>query len=134
VIPPERVESWAAIRSASRVPLATGEHVYTRWQVKELLVNGAVDYVQTDPDWTGGITEQVKICDLASSFNIPVIAHGHSLMPALHIAAAQSPASGADGRVPGEFTVDQAGAVRRYGCSGAGPDPAARHAGPGTGH
>jgi L-rhamnonate dehydratase len=92
VIPPERVDSWAKIRSASRVPLATGEHVYTRWQVKELLVNGAVDYVQTDPDWTGGITEQVKICDLASSFDIPVIAHGHSLMPALHIAAAQSPA------------------------------------------
>jgi L-rhamnonate dehydratase len=91
VIPPERVESWAAIRRASRVPLATGEHVYTRWQVKELLVNGALDYLQTDPDWTGGITEQVKICDLASSFNIPVIAHGHSLMPALHIAAAQSP-------------------------------------------
>jgi L-rhamnonate dehydratase len=91
VIPPERVESWAAIRTASRIPLATGEHVYTRWQVKELLVNGALDYLQTDPDWTGGITEQVKICALASSFNIPVVAHGHSLLPALHIAAAQSP-------------------------------------------
>jgi len=49
--------------------------------------------VQTDPDWTGGITEQVKICNLCSSFNIPVVAHGHSLMAALHIAAAQSPAA-----------------------------------------
>lgn len=90
-IPPERVESLARIRVAGGVAVATGEHVYTRWQVKELLAAGAVDYVQTDPDWTGGITEQVKICALASAYNIPVIAHGHTLLPALHIAAAQSP-------------------------------------------
>jgi L-alanine-DL-glutamate epimerase-like enolase superfamily enzyme len=32
------------------VPVATGEHVYTRWQVKELLANEALDFVQTDPD------------------------------------------------------------------------------------
>lgn len=93
VLPPERVGSLAKIRAASRVPLATGEHAYTRWQVKELLLQGALDYVQTDPDWAGGITEQVKICALASSFDIPVVAHGHSLLPALHIAAAQSPAA-----------------------------------------
>jgi L-alanine-DL-glutamate epimerase-like enolase superfamily enzyme len=93
VLPPERVANLANMRAACRVPVATGEHVYTRWQVKELLVNKAVDYVQTDPDWTGGITEQVKICALASSFDIPVVAHGHSLLPALHIAAAQSPAA-----------------------------------------
>jgi L-rhamnonate dehydratase len=48
--------------------------------------------VQTDPDWCGGITEQWKICALASAFDVPVIAHGHSLLPALHIAGAQ-PAS-----------------------------------------
>ncbi len=90
-VPPERVGSLAKIRAASGVPLATGEHVYTRWQVKELLANHAVDYIQADPDWTGGITEQIKICSLASSYNIPVVAHGHSLLPALHVAAAQSP-------------------------------------------
>lgn len=92
VVPPERLGSLAKIRATCNVPLATGEHVYTRWQVKELLMNGALDFVQTDPDWAGGITEQVKICSLASAFNIPVIAHGHTLLPALHIAAAQSPA------------------------------------------
>jgi L-rhamnonate dehydratase len=75
------------------VPIATGEHVYTRWQTNELLVAGAVDVLQNDPDWTGGITEQVKICALASAFEIPVIAHGHSLLPALHVAAAQSPST-----------------------------------------
>jgi L-alanine-DL-glutamate epimerase-like enolase superfamily enzyme len=49
-IPPERVSEFRKLRSAARVPIATGEHVYTRWQVKELLVNEAVDVLQTDPD------------------------------------------------------------------------------------
>lgn len=88
---PERVGAFQKLKRASGVPLATGEHVYTRWQVKELLSAGAVDVVQTDPDWTGGITELVKICALASAFETPVVAHGHSLLAALHVAGAQSP-------------------------------------------
>jgi len=90
-VPPERVGALRQIRQAAGVPLATGEHVYTRWQVKELLAGDAVDVVQADPDWTGGISELVKICALASAFEVPAIAHGHSLLPALHVAAAQSP-------------------------------------------
>lgn len=89
-IPPEKVGGLAKIRRASSVPIATGEHVYTRWQVKELLVCEAVDYLQNDPDWVG-ITELSKICALASAFETPVVAHGHSLLPALHLAGAQSP-------------------------------------------
>ena len=91
-IPPERVGSLRQIRAAG-VPIATGEHVYTRWQFKELLVGEAVDVVQADPDWTGGITELVKIAALASAFDVPLVAHGHSLLPALHVAAAVSPAT-----------------------------------------
>jgi L-rhamnonate dehydratase len=90
-IPPERVGGLRQIRQAAGVPIATGEHVYTRWQTKELLVSQAVDVLQNDPDWTGGITELVKICALASAFDVPVVAHGHSLLPALHVATAQSP-------------------------------------------
>jgi L-alanine-DL-glutamate epimerase-like enolase superfamily enzyme len=92
-VPPERVSELRKIREAADVPIATGEHVYTRWQTKELLVNGAVDVLQNDPDWTGGVTEQVKLCALASAFEVPLIAHGHSLLPALHVAASQSPAA-----------------------------------------
>ncbi|MCE2489585.1 MAG: mandelate racemase/muconate lactonizing protein [Anaerolineae bacterium] len=92
-IAPERIREFRKLRQASRVPIATGEHVYTRWQSKELLVNDAVDVLQNDPDWTGGISETVKICALASAFEVPFIAHGHSLLPALHVAASQSPAT-----------------------------------------
>jgi L-rhamnonate dehydratase len=90
-VPPERVGVLRQIRQAAPVPLATGEHVYTRWQFKELLAAEAVDVIQADPDWTGGISELVKICTLGSAYDVPVIAHGHSLLPALHVAAAQSP-------------------------------------------
>ncbi len=70
---------------------ATGEHAHTRWQVKELLDTGAVGIVQTDPDWAGGITEQRHICSLCSAYDVPLVAHGHTVPAALHIAAAQSP-------------------------------------------
>jgi L-rhamnonate dehydratase len=90
-VPPERVGVFRRLRASSRVPLATGEHVYTRWQVKELLQAGAVDVIQADPDWTGGVTELIKICALASAYDVPVIAHGHSLLATLHVAGAQSP-------------------------------------------
>jgi D-galactarolactone cycloisomerase len=90
-LPPEQIGGFKRLRDAVRIPIATGEHVHGRWQSKELLALCAVDVLQNDPDWTGGISEQVKICNLASAFSTPVIAHGHSLLPALHVAAAQSP-------------------------------------------
>jgi L-alanine-DL-glutamate epimerase-like enolase superfamily enzyme len=92
-VPPERVSELRKIRKAARVPIATGEHIYTRWQTKELLVNQAVDVLQNDPVWTGGITELTKVAALASSFEIPLVAHGHSLLAALHVAGSQSPAT-----------------------------------------
>ncbi|HNT75133.1 MAG TPA: enolase C-terminal domain-like protein [Anaerolineae bacterium] len=91
-IPPERVGGFRRLKAAAPdVPLATGEHVYTRWQVKELLVSDAVDFIQADPDWTGGLTELVKIAALCSAFEAPLVVHGHSLLAALHLAGAQSP-------------------------------------------
>jgi L-alanine-DL-glutamate epimerase-like enolase superfamily enzyme len=80
-----------AIRDATGIPVATGEHCYTRWQVKQLLDAEAADVIQSDPDWCGGISELVKIAALCSAYDVPLVAHGHSLHPALHVAAASSP-------------------------------------------
>jgi L-alanine-DL-glutamate epimerase-like enolase superfamily enzyme len=90
-VPPERVGVFRRLAAASRVRLATGEHTHTRWQAKELLDSGAVSFLQVDPDWAGGITEQRHICSLASAYDVPVVAHGHTLAPAIHIAASQPP-------------------------------------------
>jgi len=90
-VPPERVDVFMRLAASSGVRLATGEHAHTRWQVKELLDSGAVGIVQTDPDWAGGISEQRHICSLCSAYDVPVVAHGHTVPAALHIAASQSP-------------------------------------------
>ncbi len=51
-----------------------------------------MDVLQAAPDWTGGISELAKICVLASAYDRPVVPHGHSTLPALHVIASQSPA------------------------------------------
>ena len=38
--------------------------------------------------WAGGISEMVKICNLASTYDIPVIAHGHSVPANVHLTLA----------------------------------------------
>src|SRR5947209_20554406 len=58
----------------------------------QLLQADAIDVLQSDPDWCGGISELVKICTLASAYGRSVFPHGHSIYPALHVIAAQSPA------------------------------------------
>jgi L-alanine-DL-glutamate epimerase-like enolase superfamily enzyme len=90
-VPADRTEAFATIRQSSRVPIATGEHEYTRWGFQKLLQADAIDVIQADPDWCGGITELVKICVLASAYNRVVIPHGHSIHAAVHVIAAQSP-------------------------------------------
>jgi len=52
----------------------------------------ALSVIQCDPEWCGGTSELMKICTLASVFDVPVIPHGHSLHAALHLIASQSPA------------------------------------------
>jgi L-alanine-DL-glutamate epimerase-like enolase superfamily enzyme len=91
-VPPDRIGDFAAIKRTTTVPIATGEHEYTRWSFLQLLQADAIDVIQADPDWCGGITELVKICTLASAYGRPVFPHGHSIHPALHVIAAQSPA------------------------------------------
>jgi L-rhamnonate dehydratase len=90
-VPADRTDDFAAIRRSTRVPIATGEHEYTRWGFQKLLQADAIDVIQADPDWCGGITELVKICTLASAYGRVVIPHGHSIHAAVHVIAAQSP-------------------------------------------
>ena len=89
---PDKIESYAAIRRQVRVPIAGGEHEYTRWGLKALMDAEAVDVLQPDIYWAGGITEMLKICALASTYDLPVIPHGHSTPASAHLIASQ-PAS-----------------------------------------
>ena len=88
---PEKVDSFAAIRRGTTVPLAAGEHFYGRWEVERYLEAGTLSVVQADPEWCGGVSELVKIGTVASLHDVRVIPHGHSLRAAVHTILSQSP-------------------------------------------
>ncbi|MCC6177518.1 MAG: mandelate racemase/muconate lactonizing protein [Chloroflexi bacterium] len=90
-VPPARVSDMTHIRRSTRIPIATGEHAYTRWGILHLLQAEAIDVIQADPDWCGGISELVKICALGSTFGVQIVPHGHSINAAVQVIAAQSP-------------------------------------------
>jgi L-rhamnonate dehydratase len=89
---PDRVESYAEIRRRVRVPIAGGEHEYTRWGLKALVDAEAVDVLQADIYWAGGLTEMLKVAAIASTYDVVLIPHGHSTPASAHFIAAQSPA------------------------------------------
>jgi L-rhamnonate dehydratase len=90
---PDKIESYAAIRRQVSIPIVGGEHEYTRWGLKQYMDAEAVDVLQPDIYWAGGITEMLKICALASTYDLPVIPHGHSTPASAHLIASQSPAT-----------------------------------------
>lgn len=67
VLPP-LLERLAQLKTATHVPLAFGERLYTRWDFQPYLEAGVVDVVQPDLSHAGGITECKKIATLAETY------------------------------------------------------------------
>ena len=105
---PDKIAQYAEIRADSVVQISGGEHEYTRYGIKELLDARAVDLMQADTYWAGGISEMQKICTLCSAYDIPIVPHGHSVPANVQLSAALSPAGGAVRRVPGQVEPDPA--------------------------
>jgi galactonate dehydratase len=63
------------LRTHSRVPLATGERLFTKYAFGEICAEHLVDYVQPDAIHCGGITEMRKIAAMADAFRIEVMPH-----------------------------------------------------------
>lgn len=90
-LPADQLEAFAALRRETDVPLTAGEHLYGRWEAYRYIEAGAVDVMQSDPEWCGGVTELVQICTVASLRGVPVIPHGHGIRAALHVVASRPP-------------------------------------------
>jgi L-rhamnonate dehydratase len=86
------LESFKRLSRATSIPLATGEHFYNRWEVEQYLEADALQYVQADPEWCGGVSEVLKIGHLCSVHGVKLVPHCHNIHGALHIVASQSPA------------------------------------------
>ena len=86
----------AMVRASSGIPVAAGESEATRYDFRDLIMAGAVDILQPDPAFCGGITETMRIAALASSHNLRFAPHLWAGAPCffagLHCCAA-SPAS-----------------------------------------
>jgi L-alanine-DL-glutamate epimerase-like enolase superfamily enzyme len=83
------LDAFIELSRETSIPVATGEHFYSRYDVHKFLKNDAIMVVQADPEWCGGVSELVKICTLASVHGVNVIPHGHSLHAAMHVVASQ---------------------------------------------
>lgn len=72
---PGNVHVFKKLRDEIRVPLATGERVRTIWEVMPYLTEQAVDILQPDAGYTGGISQLMKIATLAEAYFVPLAPH-----------------------------------------------------------
>lgn len=72
---PENLDAMAEIRRTARIPIATGERLFTRYPYKDLLVKQAVDVIQADVGNAGGILEVYKIAAMAEAFYVTMAPH-----------------------------------------------------------
>ena len=58
--------------------------------MKPFLERKIVSVVQSDPEWCGGISEWLKICELVKGYpGVQVIPHGHHVLAASNCVASQ---------------------------------------------
>jgi len=69
------IPGLSRFRRGTDIPLATGEHEYTKFGVRDLLLHEAADYVQADGARAGGYTEMLKIGALTQAWNVKFAPH-----------------------------------------------------------
>ncbi len=72
---PGNIETFKRIKAQVRIPLACGERDRTIWGILPYLAENAIDIVQPDCGYTGGITQMKKIAALAEAYYVPLAPH-----------------------------------------------------------
>ncbi len=72
---PQNNEALREIAHHTSIPIATGERMFSRWDFKNLLIDGYVDIIQPDLSHAGGISECRKIAAMAEAFDVTVAPH-----------------------------------------------------------
>jgi galactonate dehydratase len=88
---PEDLDTLAWLGARTRVPLATGERLFTKYGFADLCARHLVSYVQPDVVHAGGILECKKIAAIAEAHSIEVTLHNPqsevSTLASLHVDA-----------------------------------------------
>ncbi|MCU1683745.1 MAG: dgoA [Amycolatopsis sp.] len=74
ILPETQGGALASVVSASTVPIAVGERLYSRWDFKPALDAG-VAVVQPDPSHAGGISELRRIASMAEVYGASMAPH-----------------------------------------------------------
>jgi L-rhamnonate dehydratase len=88
---PDRIDSYRKIREATNIPISGAEHEYTRWGFKRFIDAEALDIIQPDLNWAGGLSEVMKISALATTYDLITICHQGVSPPGMAWSSAQSP-------------------------------------------
>ena len=94
VLTPDDTRALGELRvNVSLINLAGGEHEFGITGFKDIAEHGSYDIWQPDITWCGGITAGLRICELASQYDIPVIPHRGGEVWGLHLIAASNSCS-----------------------------------------
>lgn len=72
---PLNPDIYKEITANVKIPLASGERIYSRWGYRPFLEQRLLSVIQPDLGNCGGITEGKKICDMAHIYDIAVQLH-----------------------------------------------------------
>lgn len=74
-VPPDMPEVMAEVARGTRIPVATGERLTTRWEFARVIEHRAAAILQPDLGRSGGILETKKIAAMAEAYHIQVAPH-----------------------------------------------------------
>ncbi|HCR19183.1 MAG TPA: hypothetical protein DIU35_17025 [Candidatus Latescibacteria bacterium] len=90
-LPADDLDGYERLCKQTSVPIAGGEHQYTASVFKGMMKRGIHAIYQPDVCWCGGLTELVKIYQMAGKYGVRVCPHRGSEVWALHAIVALDP-------------------------------------------
>ncbi|KAL1297116.1 hypothetical protein AAFC00_004695 [Neodothiora populina] len=71
----EHPEGIKQVSELTSCPIALGERLYSRWDVKRYLQDASVDVLQPDISHCGGISEMKRIASMAEAYDVAIAPH-----------------------------------------------------------
>lgn len=90
-VPYENARAMIALKQQMPVPVATGEHLLSRWEFRELVEGAGADVLQPDLCHGGGITEVKRVASFADAYYLTIAPHNSggpiATLASLHLVA-----------------------------------------------
>lgn len=77
---PDDIEGHARLADVTRIPIALGEHVYSKTAFREYIQRANIAYVQADVTRLAGVTEWLAVAEMALSHHVAVVPHHADMM------------------------------------------------------